>query len=349
MKKILFLVVVILCFTVYRGKDSIEDFFNNDITIGIVDTVSYEDFSLIDEKIFSDYAKDKEVFISYTKVDEDAQTDTVKAFCDNEEIDVIVVNLAKTHFAKEMVAAAKQSNKGIIFYGESPATDILKTYSKSWYVGTQRPLSGELMGGCVFTAYSNGEFIDKNNDLLLQYVTMTDGSTQSRATETYSISTIEDCGLFTENVADIYIETSKQAYDKTLEFIDSEKAKDAELFICSNAEIAQGVISALNERNLLVNSDSEQTILTNYGVISMYHTNDTYGLISDNLLLGTVIYDAPLGAETILSIAKNVALQQTPTKNIQLPLNENQTIILPYLVADNNTIEKFNWIKPNED
>ena len=89
----------------------------------------------------------------------------------------IVGNLPDSDFT----AAVRNHQIPMIFVGQASARALNTQYDKIWYLGSSTDHAGELIGQAAGEAFRQGILIDADEDLLLDYVVLTDGSTMSQA------------------------------------------------------------------------------------------------------------------------------------------------------------------------
>ena len=86
-------------------------------------------------------------------------------------------NLPDTDFT----AAARSDQIPMIFVGQASARALNTQYDKIWYLGSSTDHAGELIGQAAGAAFRQGLLADTDGDLLLDYLTLTDGSATAQA------------------------------------------------------------------------------------------------------------------------------------------------------------------------
>jgi len=124
--------------------------------------------------------------------------------------DLILINLVdikKGDIIKDFINKARQKNIPFILYNVIPVDlDLIKSYQKSLIIIGDVVQSGVLQGKMIADVWkADKKDIDKNDDNILQYI-MIKGNPGSFATELrtkYSISTINDAGIKTEELISV--------------------------------------------------------------------------------------------------------------------------------------------------
>lgn len=85
----------------------------------------------------------------------------------------------------------------VIFCGERPSDEAMRSYDKCWYVGGSPAKQGELLGEALFEAYLCGMIPDKNADKLVQVLTVTEGAGRDGRAEA-ALRIFENRGVYSE-------------------------------------------------------------------------------------------------------------------------------------------------------
>ena len=108
----------------------------------------------------------------------------------------------------------KEANIPIILFNREPlATDSIKSYKKAFYVGTDAKEAGILQGKILIDKWNTDRAsIDKNGDGVMQYIMLKgdkDNLEQIARTK-YSILTINNAGIKTEELASVYANWNRE-------------------------------------------------------------------------------------------------------------------------------------------
>ena len=117
------------------------------------------------EKISKDKA---ELYLNDGKGDKGTQNDQIDLLI-QKGVDVLVVNLVDVGAAQTVIGKAKAADIPIIFFNREPSADVLNSYEKAIFIGTNAKEAGIIQGEIVSNTWNSGDY-DKNNDGILQYV-----------------------------------------------------------------------------------------------------------------------------------------------------------------------------------
>ncbi len=233
---------------------------------------------------------------------------------------VNVVDTGSDDAAKAIVEKARKANIPLIFFNRSVSPEVVKSYEKCAYVGTDYEMAGhmqgELIGNYILENFSK---IDLNGDGKISYCLFKgqQGNAESEARTRYAVEDankiltaagkpklvfydskntsgylVDQDGNWSNAAANNYMKTILSAY--------SESNKNmVELIIANNDEMALGAISALNEAGY--NKDGGK-IIPVFGVDA---TEAAQAKINSGFMAGTIKQDAAGMAGAIVKIAEN--------------------------------------------
>ena len=237
---------------------------------------------------------------------------------------MLIVNIVDTgsdDAAKTIISKAKAAGIPVIFFNRSVSEEVIKSYDKCFFVGTDYEMAGhmqgELIGNYVKDNYSS---IDINGDGKISYVLFKgqQGNAEAEARTRYAVEDankilteakksplqfydskntggylVDQDGTWSNAAANNYMKTILSAY--------SEKTKNmVELVIANNDEMALGAISALNEAGY--NKPGARTI----PVFGVDATEAAKAKINAGLMTGTIKQDAEGMATAIGTIITNL-------------------------------------------
>lgn len=105
----------------------------------------------------------KVIFRFYDGKDNQSTQDEVLSNLVSDSADILMVNLVDTKATQDVIDRFKSKNIPIIFFNREPlAVDILKSYGKAYYVGTNANEAGEMQGKIIVDIWNkNRDLIDK--------------------------------------------------------------------------------------------------------------------------------------------------------------------------------------------
>ena len=250
---------------------------------------------------------------------------------------VNIVDTGSDDAAKTIISKAKAANIPIIFFNRSVSEEVVESYDKCVFIGTDYEMAGhmqgELIGNYLLENYSS---CDINGDGVISYVLFKgqQGNSEAEARTKYSV---EDCNKILEaagkralrfydssNSGGYLVDQggnwSAQAandYMKTILSAYSERGGNmVELVIANNDEMALGAISALEEAGY---NKQGGRIIPVFGVDA---TDAAVSKIKSGAMTGTVKQDSALMAEMIMKVGQNMldgksALDGVDKDNVQ--------------------------------
>lgn len=253
------------------------------------------------------------------------QTDQVKtAIADNS--DLLIVNIVETSTsdpAKDIVEAARAADIPVIFFNREVAdNEVINSYEKCAFVGTNAPDAGHMQGEMIGNyLMENYDTVDLNGDGTISYVMFKgqEGNAEAEARTQYAVEDANkilteggkpelayyDANASTKYLVDAQGKWSAQAANDYMVTLLGSYNKDSnnmvELIICNNDGMAEGAISAL--QNVGYNKGEGSTIIPVFGVDA---TDSAKKLIKEGNMAGSIKQDAVGMASTINTLVKNV-------------------------------------------
>lgn len=245
---------------------------------------------------------------------------------------VNVVDTGSDDAAMAIVAKAKQAGIPLIFFNRSVSQEVIESYDKCVFVGTDYEMAGHLQGELIGNHLkANYMALDINGDGRISYVLFKgqQGNAEAEARTRYAV---EDCnkilqaaGLptilyYDKNSKDGYLvdqdgvwsNAAANNYMKTILSGYSEAGKNmVELVIANNDEMALGALAALEEAGY--NKDGGRYI----PVFGIDATDAARAKISSGAMTGTVRQDGEGMANTIGKITENFLLERDKLEGIE--------------------------------
>lgn len=234
---------------------------------------------------------------------------------------VNVVDTGSDDAAKTIVAKAKAANVPLIFFNRSVSEEVVKSYDKCVFVGTDYEMAGIMQGELIAEKLlSDYESYDINGDGRISYVMFKgqQGNSEAEARTRYSIETanaalaaagkpaltfydasnsngylVDQDGMWSNAAANNYMKTILSAYSEG-------GGNMVELVIANNDEMALGAISALSEAGY---NKAGGRVIPVFGIDA---TDAAVSAIDAGNMAGTIKQDAAGMAEAIVKIAENL-------------------------------------------
>ena len=84
-------------------------------------------------------------------------------------VDALVVNMVDAAAAQGVVDKAKDAGIPVVFFNREPAADVLKSYDKAIFIGTNAADAGIMQGELIAKIWGDGSAYDLNKDGVIQY------------------------------------------------------------------------------------------------------------------------------------------------------------------------------------
>ena len=265
--------------------------------------------------------------VKYTNFDgagnQAQQTDQINTAIAN-GANLLIVNIVETSSpdaAQNAVEAARTAGIPIIFFNREVADEVVSSYDKCAFVGTNAPeaghMQGQLVGEYLLAHYDE---VDLNGDGQITYV-MFKGQEGNAEAEARTQFGVEDANAvltaagkpelvyYNASATDKYLvdqngKWSAQAANDYMATILPEYSEAngnmVELIICNNDGMAEGAVSALQGAGY--NYGEGKTI----PVFGVDATDSAKQLINEGKMTGTIKQDAEGMASTILNLVSSV-------------------------------------------
>ena len=238
---------------------------------------------------------------------------------------LLIVNIVETATsdpAKDIVDAAKAAGIPVIFFNREVAdNDVINSYDKCAFVGTNAPDAGHMQGEMIGNyLLDNYDAVDLNGDGVISYV-MFKGQEANAEAEARTQFGVEDAdailtaagkpalSYYDASASTKYLVdtegkwSAKAANDYMVALLGSYNEGNnnmVELIICNNDGMAEGVVSAL--QSVGYNTGDGKSI----PVFGVDATDSAKALIKAGQMTATVKQDAVGMAETICALTANV-------------------------------------------
>lgn len=238
------------------------------------------------------------------KGDQATQNDSIDTVI-QKDMDLLLVNLADTGAAQTVLDKIKAADKPVVLFNREPGTDIIKSYDKAVFVGTNAKEAGVMQGEIIADIWNKDKaVIDKNGDGKIQYV-MLQGepdNPEAIARTEFSVSTLVDKGIEVEKLASQVCNWEQATAQNTMEAWFANHGDKIEAVIANNDGMALGAIAALQAQGY--NKDDASKQITVVGVDATAAAQD---YISKGYMTGSVLQDAPAMAEALYTVGMNLA------------------------------------------
>ena len=251
------------------------------------------------------------------------QTDQINTAIAN-GANLLIVNIVETSSpdaAQNAVEAARTAGIPIIFFNREVADEVVNSYDKCAFVGTNAPeaghMQGQLVGEYLLAHYDE---VDLNGDGQITYVMFKgqEGNAEAEARTQFGVEDANtvltaagkpELAYYNASATDKYLvdqggKWSAQAANDYMATILPEYSEAngnmVELIICNNDGMAEGAVSALQGAGY---NNGEGKTIPVFGVDA---TDSAKQLINEGKMTGTIKQDAEGMASTILNLVSSV-------------------------------------------
>lgn len=242
-----------------------------------------------------------ELLLNDGKGDQGTQNDQIDLLI-QKGVDVLLVNIVDVGAAQTIVNKAKTADIPIVFFNREPAEEVLKSYDKARFIGTNAKDAGVIQGEIIADVWKDEKY-DKNKDGVMQYV-MFKGepdNPEAVARTEWSIKRAEELGVKTEELGLQVANWDTELANRAMEAWITKFGDKIEFVVANNDGMAQGAISALQAANY--NKGDESRFIP---VIGVDATDAAKELISKKYMTGTVIQDGDAMGKALFDIAMNI-------------------------------------------
>lgn len=248
------------------------------------------------------------------------------------DYDLLLINLVSLdrNTVESVIRKAKQRNIPVILFNTVPFdTEPIKSYNRALVVSTNADQSGILQGNLIVKEWnSDKKTMDRNGDNVLQYFMLKgpNNSTVTNARSTYSISTINDAGIKTQEILSKFCYWDEICAKDSTELLFLRYGDKIEAIISNNDAMAIGAIEALQKYGY--NKEDKSKYIPVFGIDGIPAAKD---LINKGVMTGTVFQDPNQTAEALYSIGMNLVGNKNPLENTNYKFDETGvTIQMPY-------------------
>jgi len=248
------------------------------------------------------------------------------------DYDLLFVNLVNLDrdTVTSVINKTKQKNIPIVLFNTVPFdTQPIKSYSKSLVISTDAIQSGILQGDLVVSEWnSNKKAIDLNGDNILQYIMFKgpENITVTLARSTYSISTINNSGIKTQETLSKYCFWDEKCAEDSMDLLFLRYNGKFDAIISNNDAMAIGAIKSLQKYGY--NKGDKSKYIPVFGIDGIPEAID---LINQGFMAGTVFQNPNETADALYAVGMNLAHNKAPLENTNYKFDETGvTIQMPY-------------------
>lgn len=269
-----------------------------------------------------------EVIMQDGKGDQATQNDQLDVLIEK-GVNVLCVNMVDAKAAAGVVEKAKAAGIPTIFFNREPDTEVVKSYDKSIFIGTNAADAGKMQGDIITDLFTATPEYDLNGDGKVQYV-MFQGepdNPEAIARTKYSVDKAVENGTQMEIVGEIQVcNWDTEQAQKAMEAILAANEGKIELVIANNDGMAIGCIAALT--NIGYNTEGGDKFIP---VIGVDATDAAKDAIAKGTMSATVLQDGQAMGNAIASVALNAAAGADFLEGTEYTLDDTGVAVrIPY-------------------
>jgi methyl-galactoside transport system substrate-binding protein len=250
-----------------------------------------------------------EITMQDGKGDQAAQNDQLDVMI-SKGLDGIIVNMVDAQAAAGVVEKIKATGKPVVFFNREPDLNVLKTYDKAVFVGTNAADAGKMQGDIIKQLWDSNPDFDLNKDGQFQYV-MFKGepdNPEAIARTEFSVKQAEANGVKLAQIGETFVCNWDTALAQTaMESALAANEGKIELVIANNDSMAMGAIAALS--NIGYNVEGGGKLIP---VIGVDATDQAIDAIGKGIMSGTVKQDGEAMGNAVAAIALNMIAGKAP-------------------------------------
>lgn len=244
-------------------------------------------------------------------------------------VDVLCVNMVDAKAASGVVEKASAAGIPTIFFNREPDTEVIKSYDKACFIGTNAIDAGKMQGDIIKDLFDAHPEYDLNGDGAIQYV-MFQGepdNPEAIARTQYSVEQAEANGLTMEQIGEIQVcNWDTELAQRAMESLLAANEGKIELVIANNDGMAIGCIAALS--NIGYNVEGGDKFIP---VIGVDATDAAKDAIAKGTMSATVLQDGDAMGNAVATAALNAAAGEDFLAGTDYTLDETGVAVrIPY-------------------
>lgn len=269
-----------------------------------------------------------EIIMQDGKGDQATQNDQLDVMIEK-GVDVLCVNMVDAKAAQGVADKAKEAGIPTIFFNREPDTEVIKSYDKAIFIGTNAADAGKMQGDIIKDLFDAHPEYDLNGDGAIQYV-MFQGepdNPEAIARTQYSVEQAEANGCTMERIGEIQVcNWDTEQAQRAMEALLAANEGKIELVIANNDGMAIGCIAALS--NIGYNVEGGDKFIP---VIGVDATDAAKDAIAKGTMSATVLQDGEAMGNAIASVALNAAAGADFLEGTEYALDDTGVAVrIPY-------------------
>jgi len=247
----------------------------------------------------------------------------------NYDLVILYLSNKKENVVADVINRVKSKNIPLILLNipQDVVAKVSNTYNKVAFITPDSKKAGVAQGKIIADLWNSNKMdIDRNRDNILQYVLLQGPPDDPQVIDRtkYAISTINDSGIKTQELALINGSWLKESAKNSIDSLFLKYSGNIEAIIANNDAMAIGAIEALQKYGYNTGDKSK-----NIPVVGIDGLPEAIDLIDKGSMTGTVIQDPNVEAELIYTIGMNLFNNLDPIENTNYKIVDGE-IIMPF-------------------
>lgn len=243
---------------------------------------------------------------------------------------LMLLNLVDTKSTRAAINKIKEKNIPVVLFNREPIDiDAIKSYNKSYFVGTDAEEAGMMQGKILIQEWNtHKEIMDKNRDNIMQYIMLMGERDNLEAIERtrHSILTINDAGIMTQELALRVGNWNEDTAENLMETLFLQYGNKIEAIISNNDSMAIGAIKTLQRYGY--NKGDKTKMIPVVGVDAIPEAQEA---IKQGFMTGSVLQDADAMADALYKVGMNLVHNRKPLEGTEYKFDQTGVAIrIPY-------------------
>jgi methyl-galactoside transport system substrate-binding protein len=262
------------------------------------------------------------------KGDQATQNDQLDVMIER-KMDGLIVNMVDAQAAAGVVAKIRAAGIPVVFFNREPDLNVLKSYEKACFVGTNAADAGKMQGDIIKALWTGHPEYDLNKDGKFQYVLFKGepDNPEAIARSEWSVRQAVAGGVTLEQIGQTFVcnwdtALAQQAMESAL----AANEGKIELVIANNDSMAMGAIAALSS----VGSNLEGGD-RHIPVIGVDATDQAVDAINRGIMTATVKQDGEAMGQAVSAIILNMIAGKPLLEGTALQFDDSGVAVrIPY-------------------
>ncbi|MCD8351264.1 MAG: galactose ABC transporter substrate-binding protein [Planctomycetaceae bacterium] len=262
------------------------------------------------------------------KGDQAAQNDQLDVMIAR-QVDGLLVNMVDAQAASGVLTKIKNAGIPVVFFNREPDLNVLKTYDKAIFVGTNAADAGKMQGDIIRNLWTNHPEYDLNKDGKFQYV-MFQGepdNPEAIARTEWSVKQAIENGIQMDQIGQTFVCNWDTALAQgAMESALAANEGKIELVIANNDSMAMGAVAALSNVGYNLEGGSKYV-----PVVGVDATEQAVDAINRGIMSATVKQDGEAMGQALANIILNMVDGKAPLDGTDYQYDESGIAVrIPY-------------------